>query len=268
MLARTLIVSAALWAAGAEAQTLSVSKVLKERSPFNGVAISPNGDFALTWSSEAVRFWDLKTATALPDRETETMRRCTSNAGSWLSPDGALLALACDGIVLVDLRIPKMVARLGEGFGLRAVGFDREGRNLATVFNVNGRPKVQVFDIAAYADPSWFGALVRDWFGYDSNDPDEEFTIDDASERYDSVNFAPNPAHLVLHTRKSFELRTTNGELVSSTPSSDFPFLEPACQRTGAFNRRPSQKCWNALPTRRVGRSITATSTATALRFS
>lgn len=211
--------------------TLRKTQVLDAGKSPGGAAISPDGAHALTWSQSAVRFWNLGSGQEIAEDESEEISDCRSDRGGWASRDGAFVALACQGVVLIDMRIPKVVARLGEGGNTRMVSFSAnsgrlvrltETRRTHSSGGIRVIQRLETYELEEYLEPSWFGDMLRGLFGYDENDPDSEISLDRTpSEAVSAVLFSAQPDQLLLATPTTMETHSIEGKLISSaSPSS------------------------------------------------
>jgi hypothetical protein len=175
----------------------------------------------MTWTLRQVRFWDVATGNIVLEDQSSRISACGNDVdnSTYLSPDGTLLAMACIGSdILVDLRIPAVVAHLENSGGTNWMAFDAAQHRLARVSSkrsanerVNGHIKsrntFEVFDIESYTDPSWFGALMRDWFGRDSPSADDTMTTDGLwSDEPDSLVFDGEHHQLIFESRNGTQV--------------------------------------------------------------
>jgi WD40 repeat protein len=243
-LASLLLLGKGSAALGAE---LAFAQVLTHDGQVGGAALSPDGRYATTWSPRLIRFWDLRTGNIIAEDSSRSAAGCGSDKpeGAWPSPDGALLAIRCDGLVLIDTRMPAVVARLGGGYYTTAVAFDRSSRRLVRVFNLlDGKSYkttskfphvVEVYDLADYYDPSWFGSLMRDWFGYDRNEPDQTSTIEYAWGDWPKATvFVPGQDQLLLQSEHGVERRAFEGQLLTRGDEADSAGNAWVCDSTHA----------------------------------
>jgi hypothetical protein len=243
-LASLLLLGSASAALGAE---LAFAQVLTHDRQVGGAALSPDGRHATTWSPRLIRFWDLRTGNIIAEDSSRAATGCGSDKpeGAWTSPDGALLALRCEGLVLIDTRIPAVVARLGGGYYTTSVAFDPSLRNLVRVFNLmDGKSYtssskfpnvVEVYDLTDYYDPSWFGSLMRDWFGHDRNEPDQTFTVEYAwGDSPKTAVFVPAQDQVLLQSEDSVERRTLEGQLLAREDKAGSANMAWVCDGTHA----------------------------------
>ena len=214
-----------------------INHVLDPGKAVGGAAVAPNGTHALTWSASEIRFWDLDSGSAIAEDESEEIPDCRRDSGrGWASPDGVFVALACNGVVLIDMRAPKVVARLGEGLNTSMVSFSADSRRLVRLVNASGAQALETYDIAEYVEPSWFWETYRSLFGYDENEPDAAFSLSRSpDEAVSSVIFSTQPDQLLLLTPTTFEARSIQGNHDSRTdvvtwacPGGNFSEVTPA----------------------------------------
>lgn len=216
-----------------------------------GAALSPDGKIAMTWTLRQVRFWDVATGNIILENQSELISAACGNdvdGSTYLSPDGALLAMACIGNdALVDLRIPAVVARIGNSGGSRWMAFDAGQNRLARVSsersrdervngNIKSRNTFEVFDIEPYTDPSWFGALMRDWFGYDSESADEIMTSDGLwSDEPDSLVFSSEQSQMLFESRNGTQVVTIGKDGASQNSQLETASTPIICDENNAM---------------------------------
>lgn len=236
---------AAVWlmlfthAGATRATTARITHVLEPGLEPGGAAVSPDGAHALTWSRSEIRFWDLASGLEFAEDESEQIPDCRRHSHGWASPDGKFVALACKGVVLIDMRVSKVIARLGEDWNTRMVTFSADSRRLVRLSETHralatgGDRLVQTletYEIEDYLDPSWFGQTFRSLFGYDENEPDADFSFERSpSEAVSSVLFSAQPDQLLLGSITTVEIRSTEGKLVSSVPQASAEVVTWSC---------------------------------------
>jgi hypothetical protein len=212
---------------------------LKSKSRISAALVSPDGTRATTMSG-GLEFWDLTTGELIGN--SNSAYRCGEIPPMWISTDGALAAFNCNGIVLVDLRVPQVVARLGAGSGRTEwIGLDRDQRRLVRTFNRPTRDEsigvglvvdnfFEIYDIDGYSDPSWLGNLKRSWWGYDSLEPETTFrdrTLWDSRVRGAVFDDASN--RLVFDRGDHIEVRSPHGQIIDKHTRQEAHLVPRAC---------------------------------------